>query len=104
MVRVSASDAERCGFAPQPGHIMYHHKNGTNCLPALHACIRVGVWQCNLTVRQCEKGWGMCGTVYGDMHLKDLMGSIARVGYCIPVPDFYLVLKVLRCQKSTIMD
>ena len=26
-----------------------------------------------------------------DMHLKDLLGSIVRVGYRIPVPDFYLV-------------
>ena len=33
-----------------------------------------------------------CGTVYGDMHLKDLLGSIARVGYCIPASDFYLLL------------
>ena len=36
----------------------------------------------------------------------DLMGSfvIIRVGYRIPVPDFYLVLHGLRCRKSTIMD
>ena len=46
----------------------------------------------------------MCGTVYGEMHLKDLLGSFVRVGYRIPVPDFYLVLHGLRCQKSTIMD
>ena len=38
------------------------------------------------------KGRVVCGTVYGDMHLKDLLGSIVRVGYRIPVPDFYLVL------------
>ena len=31
----------------------------------------------------------MCGTVYGDMHLKDLLGSFVRVGYRIAVPDFY---------------
>ena len=31
-------------------------------------------------------------TVYGDMHCKDLQVSISRVGYCIPVQDFYLVL------------
>ena len=31
----------------------------------------------------------VCGTVYGEMHLKDLLGSFVRVGYCIPVPDFY---------------
>ena len=36
----------------------------------------------------------MCGTVYGDMHLKDL-GSIVRVGHHIPVPDLYLVLNGL---------
>ena len=35
---------------------------------------------------------------------KDLLGSFVRVGYRIPVPDFYLVLHGLRCQKSTIMD
>ena len=34
----------------------------------------------------------MCGTVYGEMHLKDLLGSFVRVGYRIPFPDFYLVL------------
>ena len=42
----------------------------------------------------------------GSLHsstLKDL-GSIVRVGYCIPVPDFYLVLHSLHCRKSTIMD
>ena len=26
------------------------------------------------------------------MHLKDLLGSIARVGYCMPVQDIYIVL------------
>ena len=26
------------------------------------------------------------------MHLKSLLGSITRVGYCIPAPDFYFVL------------
>ena len=48
--------------------------------------------------------WNCLWGVYGDMHLKDLLGSIVRVGYCIPVPDFYLVLHGLRCRKSTIMD
>ena len=36
----------------------------------------------------------------GSLHsstLKDLLGSIARVGYCIPVLDFYLVLHGLSC-------
>ena len=36
--------------------------------------------------------------------LKDLLGSIVRVGYHIPFPDCYLVLHGLRCRKSTIMD
>ena len=42
----------------------------------------------------------MCGTVYGDIHYKDLLGSITEVGYRIPVPDFYLVLHGLRCRKK----
>ena len=36
--------------------------------------------------------------------LKDLLGSFIRVGYRIPVQDFYLVLHDLHCRKSTIMD
>ena len=31
------------GFASRPGHTIDHHINGTNCFPALHACVRVGV-------------------------------------------------------------
>ena len=79
---------------PGPGHTKDHHKSGTNCLPAL-ACMRQGR---SLTVQpDCLKSRVVCGTVYGDMHLKDLLGSFVRVGYCIPVPDFYLVLHDLRC-------
>ena len=33
-----------------------------------------------------------CGSVYGDIDLKDLWGSTIIVGYHIPDPDFYLVL------------
>ena len=59
--------------------------------------VRVGVWQCNPTVQDRV----VCGTVYGNTHLKDLLGSIAiLVGYPIPVPDFYLVLHGLRCRKT----
>ena len=36
--------------------------------------------------------------------LKISPGISASVRYCIPVPDFYLVLHGLRCWKSTIMD
>ena len=32
------------------------------------------------------------GIVYEDMHYEDVLGSIARVGYCMPVSDFNLVL------------
>ena len=54
----------RSGFASRPGHTKDHHKNGTNCLPAWHAGIRVGVWQCSRVV---------CGMVYTDMHCKYLL-------------------------------
>ena len=53
---------------PLLGHTKDHHKNSTNCLPVLHT----GIMYC-LKVRV------VCGTVYGDMHFKDLLGSIARV-------------------------
>ena len=38
------------------------------------------------------------------VHLQDLLGLFVRVGYRIPVPDFYLVLHGIRCRKSIIMD
>ena len=34
------------------------------------------------------KGRVVCGSVYGDMHYKHLLGSISRVEYTIPVLDF----------------
>ena len=33
------------------------------------------------------------------MHLKYLLGSIARVGYWIPVSDLFLLFHGLRCRK-----
>ena len=89
VVRVSASSAACHGFAPRPSHTKNHNKNGTNCLHAWHTGVRVGVWQCSLNV---FKGLVVCGTVYGGMHYKDLLGSIARVEYCTVVPGFNLVL------------
>ena len=84
-------------FASRPGHTKDHHKSGTNCLPAWHA-MRYGR---SLAVQpDCLKGREVCGTVYGDMHLKDLLGSFVRVGYCILVPVFYLVLHGLGCRKK----
>ena len=38
---VSASRTVGGEFASRPGHTKDHHKNGTNCLPAL-ACMRKG--------------------------------------------------------------
>ena len=77
VVSVSASNMVSRRFAPQPGHTKNHHKNDINYLPAWHL-------DRSLTVHfDCLKGRVVCGTFYGDMHLKYLLGSIARVGYCI---------------------
>ena len=65
-------------------------------------CVRVGVWQCSPI--NCLKGRVVCGTVYGEMHLKGILASFVRVGYHILFLDFYLVLHGLHCRKSTIMD
>ena len=43
VVSVSASHRVGRGFTSRPGHTKDHHKMGTNCLHALHACVRVGV-------------------------------------------------------------
>ena len=37
VVSVSASQTVSREFASRPDHTKYHHKNGTNCLPAWHA-------------------------------------------------------------------
>ena len=66
------------------------YQRPSNCLPALHICVWV----------ECLKGRVLYETVYGDMHLKDPLRSFVRVGYCIPVPVFYLVLHGLRCRKA----
>ena len=44
----------------------------------------------------------VCGTDYEDIHFIDLIG----VGYCIPIPDFYLGLHNINIWwwKSTVMD
>ena len=75
VVSVSTSHAVNRRFAPWLGHSKDDDKQGTNC----------------------RKDRVACGTVYWDMYLKDLLGSITRVGYCIPIPDFYIVLHGLRC-------
>ena len=40
---LSASHTVGCGFMPWLGHTKDHHENGTNCLLAWHAYVRVGV-------------------------------------------------------------
>ena len=50
MVKVSTSHLVVRGFAAYPGHTKDHHKNGTNCLPAWPAGVRVRVGQCSPTV------------------------------------------------------
>ena len=42
-VSVYASHAIGRRLASQPGHTRDHDKNGTKCLPAWHACVRLGV-------------------------------------------------------------
>ena len=75
---MSASHTVVCEFASRPGHTKDCHTNGTNCLPAWHAMHKGR----SLTAQpNCPKGRVVCTTVYGDMHLKDLLGSIVRVGY-----------------------
>ena len=67
--------------------------------PSIHTCIHACMHACMQTYIHTY-----IHTVYGEMHLKDLLGSFLRVGYRIPVPDFYLVLHGLRCRKSTVID
>ena len=38
---VPASHVVGRGFASRPGYTKDNHKNDTNCLSALHACVRV---------------------------------------------------------------
>ena len=43
VVSMSASHAVGRGFSPRSGYTKDHNKNGTNCDPAWHACVKVGV-------------------------------------------------------------
>ena len=43
VVIVSASHKVGRWFLSRSCHTKDHHKNGTNCHPALHACVRVGI-------------------------------------------------------------
>ena len=73
----------------RPGRIIQNTiiKKYTNCLPAWLS----GRKGRSLAVQpDCLKGRVVYATVYWDMHFNDLLGSMARVGYGVPVPDFYL--------------
>ena len=79
MVSLSTSHAVSRWFVPLPVHTKLHHKNGTNCLPAWHTGLRIGVWQCNPTA----KGRVVGRTVFGDIHYKGSTGinHKSRVSY-----------------------
>ena len=44
------------------------------------------------------------GTVYGNLHNIDLLGSIVRVGYCVQVLYFHIALHDILCRKSNLLD
>ena len=83
--RVGVGKRLTCPPFIRPGYAIYVDHLGntsdTNCLFAWHARNMEGVWQFILT----GKNVGIN------------LGSIVRVGDCIPVSDFYLVLHVIRC-------
>ena len=83
VVSVSASHTVGLGFASRLGHTKDHHINGTKCLPAWHA-MRYGR---SLAMQpDCLKGRVVCGTVYGDMHIKRSPGIIRKSKVLYPGP------------------
>ena len=80
VVSVTTSHAVGCGFAARSGHTQDH--DGIRTAPFFARRL----YGRSLTVQpDCPRGRVVCGTVYRDMHFKDILGSI---GYCITVPDF----------------
>ena len=76
LLSMTASHVVGHRFAPQSGHTKDHHKM-VQTLPCI-SCMHYGR---SLTVQpNCLKGRVVYGTVYNDMHFKDLLGSITRVG------------------------
>ena len=67
---------------------------------SLHGTHALGL-EFNSEARLSKRPGSLWNCLWG--HALNL-GSIARVGYHIPVPDFYLVLHGLQCRKDTIMD
>ena len=74
MISMSISYAVGHGFMPQLGHTKDHHENATKCLLL------------ELVV---------CGSTWRHALLRTL-GTIARVGYYILVPNYYQVLHGLQ--------
>ena len=102
VVRVSASHAVGRGFTSPPGHTSDHHKKVQT---VYLLSTQVLGKEFDIAARPCKnKGRVVCGTLFGGMCFKDPLGSITREGYCIPVPDFYLVLDGIRCRQSNLMD
>ena len=97
VVSVPASHTVARGFASRLGHTKDHH---TNYLPALHAFVSRS-W--TVTARLSQTPGSVWNCLWGHA-LKRYPEINPKVGYCIPVPDFYLVLHGFRCRKSTIMD
>ena len=93
-ISVSASHARGHELAPRSCHTKDDQK-WYKPPPYL----KLGHWGRSLAVQP-----DFIGNINGDMHFKDVMGSIARVGYCIPVPHFYLVVHYIRCPKNTPMN
>ena len=93
MLNVTAFNAVGRGFSPRPRHTKAsgHQKMAQTAY----------LLSKSLTVLQNRvKGLEVCGTANAEMHYSFTEGSIARVRYCIPVPDFYPVLYGLRCRKK----
>ena len=61
-------------------------------------------WEFDSAAQISKRPGSVWNCLWGHALKNDLMGSIAWVGYCIPVPDFYLVPHGLLCRKSNLMD
>ena len=87
--------------------IMYMHVHVHTCICVFDRASNTWHADQSLSLRvdlNRVKGQVVCGTVQWDMHFKVLLGSITRVEYCIPAPNFYLVLHGLCCRQSTLVN
>ena len=81
---VSSSRTVGREFASRPGHTEDHHKNGTNCLPAL-VCMHLG-W--SLAVAQLSKRLGSVWKCLWGNALKRSPGIIHKIWVSYPGPGF----------------